>query len=86
MSSSSSCVTRGGPPRSCAGSALLYLGLFINTVILGWVNLAMASVLEGMFGIPRDAVMLYVALAMGLTALYAALSGLWGVAVTDAFQ
>jgi len=76
----------GRPAAFLRGFRALYLGLFINTVILGWVNLAMASVLEGMFGIPRDAVMLYVALAMGLTALYAALSGLWGVAVTDAFQ
>jgi SSS family solute:Na+ symporter len=39
-----------------------------------------------MFGIPPGQVMIYVALSMALTALYSALSGLWGVAVTDAFQ
>ena len=76
----------GRPAAFLRGFRALYLGLFINTVIIGWVNLAMASVLEGMFGIPRSEVMLYVALALGLTALYSALSGLWGVAVTDAFQ
>ncbi len=46
----------------------------------------MASVLEGMFGIEPGQVMIYVALALALTALYSALSGLWGVAVTDVFQ
>ena len=76
----------GRPAAFLRGFRALYLGLFINTVIIGWVNLAMASVLEGMFGVPRGEVMLYVALALGLTALYSALSGLWGVAVTDAFQ
>ncbi|MBI4427822.1 MAG: Na+:solute symporter [Ignavibacteriales bacterium] len=68
------------------GFRSLYLGIFMNCVIMGWVNLAMASILEGMFGIPRDQVLLYVALALVLTAVYSALSGLWGVAVTDAFQ
>jgi len=76
----------GRPAAFLRGFRALYLGLFINTVIIGWVNLAIASVLEGMFGIPRNEVMVYVALALGLTALYSALSGLWGVAVTDAFQ
>ncbi len=76
----------GKPAAFLRGFRALYLGLFINTIIIGWVNLAMASVLEGMFGIPPGQVMIYVALSLGLTALYSALSGLWGVAVTDVFQ
>ncbi len=76
----------GKPAAFLRGFRALYLGLFINTVIIGWVNLAMASVLEGMFGIPPGQVMIYVALSMALTAVYSALSGLWGVAVTDVFQ
>jgi solute:Na+ symporter, SSS family len=76
----------GKPAAFLRGFRALYLGLFINTVIIGWVNLAMASVLEGMFGIEPGQVMIYVALALALTALYSALSGLWGVAVTDVFQ
>jgi solute:Na+ symporter, SSS family len=76
----------GKPAAFLRGFRALYLGVFINTVIIGWVNLAMASVLEGIFGIPPGQVMLYVALALTLTALYSALSGLWGVAVTDVFQ
>jgi SSS family solute:Na+ symporter len=76
----------GKPAAFLRGFRALYLGLFINTVIIGWVNLALASILEGMFGIPPGQVMFYVALSLGITAFYAALSGLWGVAVTDAFQ
>jgi SSS family solute:Na+ symporter len=68
------------------GFRALYLGIFMNCVIMAWVNLAMASILEGMFGIPPKQVLLYVALSLAITAGYSALSGLWGVAVTDAFQ
>lgn len=76
----------GKPAAFLRGFRALYLGLFINCVIMAWVNLAIAAVLEGMFGIPRDQVMWYVMGALVLTAAYSALSGLWGVAVTDAFQ
>ncbi|MEX1139367.1 MAG: sodium:solute symporter family protein [Bacteroidota bacterium] len=76
----------GKPAAFLRGFRALYLGLFINCVIMAWVNLAIAAVLEGMFGIPRDQVMWYVLGALVLTAIYSALSGLWGVAVTDAFQ
>jgi len=76
----------GKPAAFLRGFRSLYLGIFLNCVIMGWVNLAMAAILEGMFGIPRAEVMLYIALAMILTAVYSALSGLWGVAVTDAVQ
>ena len=68
------------------GFRALYLGIFMNCVIIGWVNLAMASVLEGMFGIPRERVLLYVGAALLITAAYSAVAGLWGVALTDAFQ
>ena len=76
----------GKPAAFLRGFRSLYLGLFINCVIMGWVNLAMASILQGMFDIPAGEVMWYVAAAMILTAGYSALSGLWGVTITDAFQ
>jgi Na+/proline symporter len=76
----------GKPAAFLRGFRSLYLGIFMNCVIIGWVNLAMAAILEGMFGIPRDQVLWYVGAALFLTAIYSALSGLWGVAVTDAFQ
>src|SRR5947209_16199586 len=69
----------GKPAAFLRGFRSIYLGVFMNCIILGWVNLAMASILEGMFGIPHDQVMIYVGLAMVVTAVYSALSGLWGV-------
>ena len=51
----------GTPAAFLRGFRALYLGLFINTVVIGWVNLAMASVLVGMFDIPPGQVMLFVA-------------------------
>ncbi len=76
----------GTPAAFLRGFRALYLGIFMNCIIMGWVNLAMASILEGMFGIPKEQVLLYVAFALIVTAAYSALSGLWGVAVTDVFQ
>ncbi|MDI6779788.1 MAG: Na+:solute symporter [Bacteroidota bacterium] len=68
------------------GFRALYLGLFINCVIMGWVNVAMGSILQGLLGIPESQVIIYVAGSMTIVAIYSALSGLWGVAVTDVFQ
>jgi SSS family solute:Na+ symporter len=76
----------GKPAAFLRGFRAVYLGIFLNCVIMGWVNLAMASILQGLFGVPAGTVLLYVGAAMVLTALYSAASGLWGVAVTDAFQ
>ncbi len=76
----------GKPAAMLRGFRALYLGLFMNCIIMGWVNLAMASILEGMFGIPKEQVILFVGGAMVITAGYSAISGLWGVAVTDVFQ
>lgn len=76
----------GKPAKFLRGFRALYLGLFINLIILGWVNKAMASILQGMFGVPESVVLYYVFGCMLLVALYSAVSGLWGVVVTDAFQ
>ncbi len=76
----------GKPGSFLRGFRALYLGLFINTVIMGWVNVAMASILVGMFDVPESEVRFYVFAAMLVVAIYSALSGLWGVVVTDAIQ
>jgi Na+/proline symporter len=76
----------GRPAAFLRGFKSLYIGVFMNCIIMGWVNLAMAAILEGMLGVPHDQVLWWVAGALALTAAYSALSGLWGVAVTDAFQ
>jgi SSS family solute:Na+ symporter len=76
----------GKPSRFLRGFRALYLGLFMNVIIIGWVNKAMSSILQGMFGIDESVVMLYVFGCMILVAIYSAISGLWGVVITDAFQ
>lgn len=64
----------------------VYLGLFMNAIIIAWVNLAMQSLLEIFFGISPFTAMLLTFAMMILALSYAALSGLKGVAITDAFQ
>lgn len=76
----------GKPAKFLRGFRALYLGLFMNVIIIGWVNKAMASILQGLFGIDESTVLIYVFGCMLLVAFYSALSGLWGVVVTDAFQ
>ncbi|OHD63772.1 MAG: sodium:proline symporter [Spirochaetes bacterium RBG_13_51_14] len=68
------------------GFKAVYLGVFMNVIIMGWVNLAMASILKIMFGIDDDHVLWYIIGAMTIVGIYSAISGLWGVAVTDLFQ
>jgi solute:Na+ symporter, SSS family len=78
----------GKPAAILRGFKSLYLGIFMNVIIMGWVNLAMAKILLGMFPeyVNESNVLWFVAGAMVLTAIYSSLSGLWGVVVTDAFQ
>jgi solute:Na+ symporter, SSS family len=76
----------GKPARFLRGFRAIYLGLFMNLIIMGWVNKAMTSILIGMFGIPESEVIMYVFGCMLLVAVYSAISGLWGVVVTDSFQ
>ena len=64
----------------------LYLGLGMNAVILAWVNLAFMAILQVFFHIEGTQLLLATGGAMLLVAAYSALSGLLGVALTDAFQ
>ncbi|UCH66167.1 MAG: Na+:solute symporter [Ignavibacterium sp.] len=76
----------GKASRFLRGFRAVYLGLIMNVVIIGWVNKALATILVGLFGIGEEEVYFYVFGCMLLVAFYSALSGLWGVVVTDAFQ
>ena len=86
----------GKPAAFLRGFRALYLGLPINCIILGWVNLAMVKILMIIFpglqfpalGIsdPKLAALAVVFVIMLVTALISTLSGLWGVLVTDLFQ
>src|SRR5256884_2830619 len=76
-----------GPPAAfLRGFRALYLGLLINCIILGWVNLAMAKILQLVFTISKGEALWIVVGLIVLTSAISTLSGLWGVLVTDVFQ
>ena len=68
------------------GFRALYLGIPINCIVLGWVNLAMVKILELVLNVSKDTALLVVLGLIAVTSMISALSGLWGVLVTDAFQ
>lgn len=76
----------GKPAAFLRGFKAVYLGLFMNVLIIGWVNLALMTLLEVFFHISSTEALLYTALAMTLVAVYSSLSGLLGVAITDVIQ
>jgi len=76
----------GRPAAFLRGFRALYLGLPINCIIMGWVNLAMVKILMLIFGITKIQALWIVFGIMILTAMISTLSGLWGVLVTDLFQ
>src|SRR5438128_954652 len=76
----------GKPAAFLRGFRALYLGLPINCIILGWVNLAMIKILRITLGLDdRNATYVLIGMLV-FTAFYTAISGLWGVLVTDLFQ
>ncbi|WP_279322828.1 sodium:solute symporter family transporter, partial [Rhodothermus marinus] len=82
------------------GIKAVYFGLLMNVIIIGWVSLAMETVIDVLFpgltlfgrasftllGIEMSASLVLVGLLVLLVGVYSLISGLWGVAVTDLFQ
>ncbi|MGB0886803.1 MAG: sodium:solute symporter family protein [Vicingaceae bacterium] len=64
----------------------VYLGVFFNTIIIGWVNAAMIKILIIFLDIDYTTAFVYIGVLMVLIAIYSSLSGLLGVAITDAVQ
>jgi len=64
----------------------LYLGLPINLIIMGWVNLAIVKIMMLVLGISKVEALAVAIIIMFLTAAISTLSGLWGVLWTDLFQ
>src|SRR5213076_1430103 len=80
-------IRYAGPPAAfLRGFRAIYLGLLINCIILGWVNLAMAKILQLVFGVSKGDALWIVVGMIALTSAISTLSGLWGVLVTDLFQ
>ena len=76
----------GRPAAFLRGFRALYLGLPINCIVMGWVNLAMVKILIMIFGVTKLQALLMVFGIMLITAMISTLSGLWGVLVMDLFQ
>jgi Na+/proline symporter len=76
----------GKPAAFLRGFRALYLGIPINCIILGWVNLAMVKILMLILGIEKWQALVIVVGMIALTSFISTLSGLWGVLVTDVFQ
>jgi SSS family solute:Na+ symporter len=66
------------------GFRAIYLGLFMNAIVMGWVNKAMEKIFK--VTIPGIDPFLLVIIAAGIIAIYASASGLLGTARTDSFQ
>jgi Na+/proline symporter len=90
----------GKPAAFLRGFRALYLGLFMNVIIMSWVNLAMVKILSVIFpnltffgieainilGFHFTAPLLWVGIILIFVAISSSLAGLWGVAVSDTFQ
>jgi Na+/proline symporter len=73
----------GAPASALRGVRAVYQGVIVNSIIMGWVNLAMVKILTLTLHVPPY-LALYVCL--GLTALYVTIGGFWSVLVTDFLQ
>lgn len=73
----------GRPAAFLRGFRAAYLGLIVNIIVMGWVNLGMAKVLEGTLGISNRSALFACLLIVFAYTVY---SGYWGVATTHGVQ
>jgi SSS family solute:Na+ symporter len=73
----------GDGAKVVRGFRAVYLGLFFNCVIIGTVSLAAVKIANVLFGIPEWTTLL---VAASFPVIFASMSGLWGVMVTDMIQ
>ena len=87
----------GKAAATLRGVKAVYFGLLMNCIIIGWVSLAMETVLKVLFpalgqmtvsvpGLEMSGALAITALLVIVVAIYSLLSGIWGVTVTDVFQ
>ncbi len=63
-----------------------YLGIFMNALIIGWVNFAMLKILMIFFNLDKITGIIILLGLMLFTAFYSSIAGLKGIMVTDALQ
>ncbi len=76
----------GKPAAFLRGFRALYLAIPIGCIVLGWVNLAMVKILQMVLGVDKTTALACVMGMIAITAAISAISGLWGVLVTDSLQ
>lgn len=73
----------GAAARFLRGFKAVYLGLVLNSIIIGWVTKAMGQIVEHVFDVPK---LWSLVVLFGLTFAYATVSGLWGIVAADVLQ
>jgi Na+/proline symporter len=76
----------GRPAALLRGFKSIYLGAVMNLLIMGWVNVAMITLLQGFFGMTQQDAILWTGVSLVGVVLYVSFSGLKGVVYTDVFQ
>jgi solute:Na+ symporter, SSS family len=76
----------GRPAAFLRGFRALYLGLPINCIVIGWVNLAMLKILQVTLGLDATSALWALLAMLVFTAFYTTIAGLWGVLLTDLVQ
>jgi len=76
----------GRPAAFLRGFRALYLGLPINCIVIGWVNLAMMKILQVTLGLDATHALWALLALLAFTAFYTTIAGLWGVLLTDLVQ
>jgi Na+/proline symporter len=76
----------GRPAAFLRGFRALYLGLPINCIVIGWVNLAMMKILQVTLGLDATRALWVLLALLAFTAFYTTIAGLWGVLLTDLVQ
>ncbi len=74
----------GRPAAVLRGFRALYLGLFMNAIVMGWVHKAMEKIFQ--VTVPVINPFILVVTAALIIAIYSSASGLLGTARTDSFQ
>ncbi len=76
----------GLPAAALRGFKALYLGVFMNLMIIAWVNVALITLLKVFFSLPEELAFQFCVLAMLVVSVYSSLSGFLGVAMSDVLQ
>jgi Na+/proline symporter len=73
----------GRPAAALRFVRAIFQGVLVNTIIMGWVNLAMAKILSLTLHLDKGWAL---AGCLLFTGIYVTIGGLWGVLVTDLLQ